>query len=548
MSPYSPTEEQRAIVDSDDSAIVIAGPGRGKTVTAIESAKAWLARHPAPCDVLFTSFSNAAVKRIAAASGSGLVGYERRVQFRTFHSVAMEVLKEYGRFVGIRKPARALDRTEEHLIVLERGWDASDQAAYNALRLELARSEGLIAFDLMVPMATSLLRASSVVREAVGGRFPFIVLDEFQDTKAEQWDFLWLLAASSRVLALGDPNQMIYESEHQAVLQRVAEFEQWKGIKATRFDGPNFRCKVPEIVQFADALLQGRQHKITKSVELFSVFPKQRRSKLAELWLKIRKDAGSDATIAFVVPSGRMAGELSAELRLPRPKVKFPVPVPVRVESDDGTLEAFRMMVLAAADWVAVRDDVRLRTLAVSLAVVNKKQAGGSVSQNWISAIAKKFEPKSRARCNVRDFLKDDPPTDLQAFADGLVTAMEADSEFSAAGKAIRQQGTPRMHGSIAAQGNLFEEYRKTRRPIGFDGYRPAQGRTTLVTMARSKGREFDYVILVVDPRGHSNSTSIEELRRLYYVSATRARRWLGVLHAPDRLGTVLEPVLGWRQ
>src|SRR4051812_17960596 len=61
---YAPSPEQRNIIESDLSALIIAGPGRGKTATAIAAADAWLKRNPSGTRVLFTSFSNAAVLRI----------------------------------------------------------------------------------------------------------------------------------------------------------------------------------------------------------------------------------------------------------------------------------------------------------------------------------------------------------------------------------------------------------------------------------------------------------------------------------------------------
>jgi superfamily I DNA/RNA helicase len=43
-----------------------------------------------------------------------------------------------------------------------------------------------------------------------------IIVDEFQDTSAEQWELLQRIGRSSQVVAFGDPNQIIYESLHQA--------------------------------------------------------------------------------------------------------------------------------------------------------------------------------------------------------------------------------------------------------------------------------------------------------------------------------------------
>ena len=319
MSCYEPTDEQLAILNSNVSALVIAGPGCGKTATAIAAAKAWLSRHPQPAKVLFTSFSNATVKRIAAAAGTDLANFGGRVQFRTFHSLAMEVLRDFGRYVGLRRPARALDKTEELFIAAERGWNFGDEVGYRAVLKTLAREEGLVAFDLMIPLAVSLLRASPTIRHAVAIRYPFIVVDEFQDTRADQWNLLWLIGERNRVLALGDPNQMIYERQYQAALRRMEDFERWRGIRSTRFNGPNFRCGIPAIIRFAEALLYSRCDipAGNEGVRLFPFYPNQWRAALAALWTAIRRQAGPESSIAFIVPSSGTARRLAAELREP---------------------------------------------------------------------------------------------------------------------------------------------------------------------------------------------------------------------------------------
>ncbi len=548
MSSYDPTDEQLAILNADSSALVIAGPGRGKTATAIAAAKAWLARNAAPARVLFTSFSNAAVKRIATAAGLKLAAPEKRVQYRTFHSVAMEVLRDYGRFVGLRKPARVLDRTEERIIAAERGWDSNDDAAYRAALRKVAADDGLVAFELMIPLAVSLLRSSATIRRAVSARFPFIVVDEFQDTRSEQWDFLSAIGDASRVLALGDPDQMIYERQHRAALRRLSDFERWKGIRQTRFDGPNFRCRVPAIVQFAEALLQGRRATPSENdgVQLFSAYPKQRRAALAAIWSAIRRQEGPASNIAFIVPSSRTARQLAAELREPDPGSAVRIPIYARIETDEGALDAFRLAACAAADWVQARNDEQaLRSLAISLAVFLGHWSRKDATEARIAKIMKRLRPGSRAASPLRDYLAGSVPKGFSEFANGLLAALEADGEFSTAGSALRRHGIPNMSGFSFGQGSLFDGYRKTRAAAGLEGQVPSRGKTTILSMYRSKGREFDFVVLVVEPRDHSGNVTTDELRRLYYVSATRARQWLGVLHVPRRAGRVLGPVLG---
>lgn len=547
MGTYKPTDEQRAVIEADNSALVIAGPGRGKTVTAIAASRAWLARTPEPAKVLFTSFSNAAVKRIAAAAGIDPAALDRRFQFRTIHSLAMEILGDYGRYVGLRRPARPLDGTEAKLIAAERGWDQSDDNKHRAEVRTLARDEGLVVFDLMVQLATSLLRSSPTIRRAVGCQYPFIIIDEFQDTRPEQWTFLRLLGEGSRVLALGDPNQMIYERQHEAAKQRMTEFCAWKGIKPSGFDGPNFRCQVNGIITFAESLLHARRYSPTDGdgVELFAAYPNQRRATLAANWSKIRRQFGKTSSIAVIAPSSAAARRLAAELRAPDPSSKVPLPIHARVESDEGALDAFRLAACAAADWVRDRTDEKKHVLAVALSVFATEWSRRKPTDEQISMIARRLGAESRAASPLRDYLTGTPPHRLAEFADGLLLALEEDKEFAAAGTALRKRGMPSLRSIIVGQGSLFDEYRLARAKVSLQGLAISSAPTTLLSMYQAKGREFDFVVLVIEPRDHSSKATEDELRRLYYVSATRARKWLGVLHVPGRAGPVLEPVLG---
>jgi superfamily I DNA/RNA helicase len=547
VSTYTPTDQQRAIIDGSDSALVVAGPGRGKTVTAIAAARAWLARTPEPAKIVFTSFSNAAVRRLADAAKMKTANLERRVQFRTIHSIAMEFLRDFGRYVGLLRPAKALDGTEERIIAGERGWDRGDDATYDAALKALAREEGLVAFDLMVPLAMSLLQASPTMRQAIGLRYPFIIVDEFQDTRVDQWAFLKLLGERSRVLALGDPNQMIYEKQHEAAKRRMKEFCDWKGVVETSFDGPNFRCQDGSIIDFAEALLHGRRHTPNgnSGVELVSAYPNQRRAMLAAIWSEIRRRAGKESTIAFIAPSADAAQKLAADLRQPDAASKVCIPVHARMRNDEEALDAFRLATFAAADWVQARQGCSLRAVAIALAVFASQWSRRHPTAERIDKVEKRLGSKSRAASPLRDYLTNSPPKELAAFAEGLLAALEVDAEFATAGAAMRRRGLPSMKGVSLAQGSLFDDYRSKRTVAGMQGDTFSSAPTSMLSMYQCKGREFDFVVLVVEPRYHSDKVSVDELKRLYYVSATRARRWLGVLHVPKRAGPVLGPVLG---
>jgi DNA helicase-2/ATP-dependent DNA helicase PcrA len=121
MAVFTPTPEQQGIIDTDSSAIVIAGPGTGKTRTAIEKARLHCARlDPVKRQrVLFLSFSNAAVRRLSDAAAVNFSRDERRLlRFMTYHSYAAEMLRHYGRFAGLPPKIQIMDTIEQALTLL----------------------------------------------------------------------------------------------------------------------------------------------------------------------------------------------------------------------------------------------------------------------------------------------------------------------------------------------------------------------------------------------------------------------------------------------
>lgn len=92
-----------------------------------------------------------------------------------------------------------------------------------------------------------------------------------------------------------------------------------------------------------------------------------------------------------------------------------------------------------------------------------------------------------------------------------------------------------------------FDHFRETRTPKGLYGDTVAGGKVEILSMWKSKGREFDHVIIVFDPRDFSQNVSIETEKRLFYVACTRAKEWLGIIYPTGSPGRVLAQTLGLR-
>lgn len=92
-----------------------------------------------------------------------------------------------------------------------------------------ARRQGKGGFDELGIRVSQLLSQKRMVCEALADRYPIIVADEHQDSRAEQHQILMSLhAAGARLRIFGDPMQLIYEKTKSAILKSR---ERWDSMK-----------------------------------------------------------------------------------------------------------------------------------------------------------------------------------------------------------------------------------------------------------------------------------------------------------------------------
>jgi DNA helicase-2/ATP-dependent DNA helicase PcrA len=128
-----------------------------------------------------------------------------RIEIKTYHGFAWSILKSHASLlcarpgVSLLLPAQARDRLAR----------LSGQARAPRQR-RLFDEEGLIAFDLFPSLIAELLETVPLLARVYGAAYPFIIVDEFQDTNAVEWAMIARLGEQSRLMALGDPKQRIY--------------------------------------------------------------------------------------------------------------------------------------------------------------------------------------------------------------------------------------------------------------------------------------------------------------------------------------------------
>ena len=200
-----------SVMACEGHALVIGGPGSGKTTLALRKAVKRIRDGLLPGQsALFLSFSRAAVARILDASKlESSKAEQAQLSIQTFHSFFWDVLKAHAYLLGAPHKLSILLPQDEKAMSgglgdEDEGWDE-----WVFERERLFREEGRIAFDLFAPNATELLARSSHLLSSIAGRHPIIIVDEAQDTGQFAWQCIQMLAPHTQVLCLADLEQQI---------------------------------------------------------------------------------------------------------------------------------------------------------------------------------------------------------------------------------------------------------------------------------------------------------------------------------------------------
>jgi len=217
-------EEQLKVVNHKGGpALVLAGPGSGKTATLVERAKRLIAEGLDPRRLVMVTFTRDAAREIRRR-----IGDEAEKAFiGTVHALSLRVLQR-------RRSVRPLDEDEElslfeektgltGVLPLWRRGKEEKAAARARLPLEELQAlirkheeellaKGLIPVDLLPREAVRLLEEDEELLRELRGSWTHLVVDEFQDTDDHQFLLFFLLAPppEAEIMAVGDVDQSIY--------------------------------------------------------------------------------------------------------------------------------------------------------------------------------------------------------------------------------------------------------------------------------------------------------------------------------------------------
>jgi len=230
--------------------LVTGGPGSGKTTIALLKAKKIIPTLAPGQEILFLSFSRAAVRQVLTRCKAILSRDERRViEVQTYHSFCLEGLRSYGRLLnGLQ--ARIAYPDEERIERAEFDGDWPKELGRRA------KVEGIYAFDQFASAMAEIVEGCAAVRALLGCKYPLIIVDEFQDTDDDQWRIVASLSYAATIFCLADPDQSIFQYDPKVDPLRLKKALTFLKPKVVDLAGDNHRSPNGGILAFADAVMK----------------------------------------------------------------------------------------------------------------------------------------------------------------------------------------------------------------------------------------------------------------------------------------------------
>jgi ATP-dependent DNA helicase UvrD/PcrA len=304
--------KRQAVIDAVGHVLVLGGPGAGKTTLALLKAKPLLVRLKPGQKVLFLSFSRAAVQQILARCREALTRDERKlIDARTYHAFCWDLLHSHGRALrGVPLTMMTPGDEGRARTRFDGDWDLE--------RRRLLDGESHVCFDLFAHAAGRLIEESQHLRSGIADLYPLIILDEFQDTDDDQWRLTKTLASATTLVFLADAEQRIYDFRPGVRPERIELLRGELNPAETDLETDNYRSGSSQILAFADAVLRGegplpRTNDVV--VRHYARYPNSFNSlvhfSVRNAFSSLQQHGIADPTVAVLAPSNDLIAEVS---------------------------------------------------------------------------------------------------------------------------------------------------------------------------------------------------------------------------------------------
>lgn len=288
--------QKRAVEWQDGPLLVLAGPGSGKTrVLTYRIARLIEESADKRYKILGLTFTNKAAGEMRDRIVQLVPDAGVRTSLTTFHSFCADLLRQHGHHLGLRPDFTILVQESEREAILEDVIETMNAAGqYNAQRLlpliarlldqnvhpesaeDLLRKHGLddaekiariysayrknlinrncLDFGSLIAEAIVLLDSKSGIRRQIQRIYPYICVDEFQDTNYSQYQVLHYIVnhETKNLFVVADDDQIIYQW-NGANPKRLEALRKEFSMKVIQLP-ENYRCP-PEVIDIANKLI-----------------------------------------------------------------------------------------------------------------------------------------------------------------------------------------------------------------------------------------------------------------------------------------------------
>lgn len=593
----------QAISHMDGPAMVLAGPGSGKTTVITHRIKNLIEKaEVCPENILVVTFTKAAAismqKRFSTLMNGGK---GQLVTFGTFHSVFYKILRKSRRYEAteILSERQKTDYIRE--IIGRYGISSNDISelsqniindignikgnmlnaqeyepscckkedfikVYNAYNLEL-KKDGKMDFDDILRECYLLLCENHTILEQWRELYKYILIDEFQDINRIQMNIIELLASPlNNIFVVGDDDQSIY-GFRGARPEIMIEFKDYYPEAELIVLDVNYRS-TQSIINVAGRVIENNKTRLDKCAHAnndkdFQPDIRKFRNQVEELKFVVSKikeyenQGISLSEMAILVRNNSQIQEISSFLKNRK------------IEAESGKHRSNIYNGMVAKDILSyVRGALKFDGTYFNedlIYVLNKpqryisRQVVLSVNMN-ISAVRRIY-----SKNNIDSFLfhiemirKLPPQAALSYIRKGAgyeeylrLYAIESNIPMSGLLKQLEQlvQECSKFNtlehwiNSIdSAQNSEGQNFGKNS-----SGEGGTNNRINIMTMHGSKGLEFKAVFIVDANQGIIPTSKalrerdFEEERRLFYVAITRAIDYLNIYAVEERLGCPIE-------
>ncbi|PIE24053.1 MAG: ATP-dependent DNA helicase PcrA [Planctomycetota bacterium] len=608
-------EAQRAAITHEEGPmLVLAGAGSGKT-RVLTRRIAWLLSKGVPeSRILGMTFTNKAAREMAERVSLLVPG--SRIRLATFHSACARFLRRDGERLGFGRDFTIYDVSDRDQLIKQiqvqldispkeirpsaigfqisrlknEGVHPEDYEADPYVPLsrfvsriyrpyqEALREMNAMDFDDLLLHFLDLLEKDEALRRVYSERFPFVLVDEFQDSNQIQFRLLRHLVSSHQNLCVvGDPDQSIY-SFRGADVSNILQFpEQYPGCRVIKLE-ENYRSTAT-ILGFAQRVIEHNQQRYEKSLRpvlgegepvRFEVHGtgREEAAAVAKSVAGLLQEGKDPSEIAIFYRARHLSRALEQSLRARNLPFQIVGDLSFFDRREIKDLLAYLQVLANPFDRIALQRILNVPTRGIGK--VNADRFFAAAAESGLAPVeflrrgSEIAGIKGKARLGLRglgNLLDEAWEPSLRSAERTLQLVLESTDYI----ERLCRTGT---YEDAEREDNIREllldarSYDRERLESGVDldeepavaGYlgqvRLLTDRTEddvgpslqLMTVHAAKGLEFDHVFVVGLEEGgfpHARSLedpdALEEERRLFYVAATRARKTLHLSRADLR-------------